>query len=1124
MGGWRRSWGGNNAAFNITSVDQISSDPQFNLVKVLNSTSMYNPEFVCNYAELASLCNLPMLSTFSIFSLNVRSLPGKFDELLLYLKQSHPFEFTVLAFQEVWSVSTDLRIDSYQQLEFNTRDKNEVKRNPNCGGGVGMYIREGFSYEVLEFENEFTEGVYESQWLKVFLPDKSSRIIGNIYRPNTAPRGNLPQAMKIHSSIISKIKRQHKKSSIQILSDFNVNLLNYKTHPQTAEYVDDHFCQGLLPMITKPTRIYHRSASLIDHIFTTPTENPVSVGVLTCAVSDHLATFISEEMDWQPPNLEVTEYRRINEKNTVKFKGLLSNTDWGGLEGRDPQIYYDEIFSKLDCAFNEAFPNVKSRPKLKKDPPWFSKSLAVSSRHKSKLYRKYLKQPSLANKARFRTYSNKFNHLIANAKKSYYFNQIDSYKGNVKKVWEIVRSAMAINKKAQFRFPDYFLIEKPGACAENSPQPACINAHRLGNQFSEVPHTLNTAHHTHTRTCSTLSHTSIIAEKAQTATRPPPKPPDKPVDKIKVSNRAHIAQGFNEFYSQIGPSLSAQIKAKTDVNPPQFGPLHFLTKCESNFTLEPVSCETLLQIIRKLKDKRSAGVDGISNHLLKNSAEYMIKPLHNIINMSIVTGTVPQQLKIANVIPLYKGADAGSKFLYTNYRPIAILNSISKVLEKVVEKQLRSYLDFYDMLSPSQYGFRSKRSTAHAMLDLINFAHDSIDSGSKAISIFVDLAKAFDTLDFEILLQKLNMYGVGGSTLSWFRSYLTGRQQQVQLPCGTVSGKCDVTTGVPQGSVLGPLLFIIYINDLPKCIPLLKTILFADDTSCLYRARNDSELFSTLNNQLERLADFFAANKLSLNVRKTRSMAFLPKNCHFHYHDLVLDNENITWIKPNSPNSETFYKFLGVLLDPELTFKEHINRVLTKLSSATYAVSNSQKVLPRKVVLGVYRALFESHMLYCCAVWGSARPKLLQPLHVLQTKVLKNIFCLPRASHVSPLLYEHKLLRLHDLIKKEHVSIILQMRTGRLPPALKNFASPLDPAEAQHRVARNSEYDFTQPTLSHPDLYHHPKPKIIAAYNSLPFLLKAAPLEFFISQLKSHILSSYNRLCDKVHCSACIEQ
>ena len=300
---------------------------------------MYSPDFECKYTDLASLSNLSVAGTFSIFSLNVRSLTGKFDELLLYFAQSHPFSFDILAFQEVWSVNSDLKIDGYQQLEFRTRDKHLPKRNPNCGGGVGMYIKNGFSYEELDFKNSFVEGVYESQWLKITLPDKSSRIIGNIYRPNTAPRGNLSQAIEIHSSIISSIKsnKQHKKCSIQILSDFNVNILNYKNHSQTAEYVDFHFCQGLLPMITKPTRIYHRSASLIDHIFTSPTENQVTVGVLTSAISDHLATFMSEEVGYQLEKPEFIKIRQVNDENTAKFKALLSSTDWDSLEDQVPQ-------------------------------------------------------------------------------------------------------------------------------------------------------------------------------------------------------------------------------------------------------------------------------------------------------------------------------------------------------------------------------------------------------------------------------------------------------------------------------------------------------------------------------------------------------------------------------------------------------------------------------------------------------------------------------------------------------------------------------------------------------------------------------------------------------------------
>ena len=195
---------------------QAGKDPIFDLRKTMRSNSLYSSDFECRYTDPEELGDIKE-SSFSVFSQNIRSMANKFDDLQVYLSRTRKFQFSVVALQEIWSVGRDFDLPGYQVVEYHSRDKGQPLLNPNCGGGVGMYIREGFSYEVLEFENSFVEGVYESQWLKVSLPDKSSRIIGNVYRPNSAHRGNLSQALDIHSSILCKIKsnKQHKKSSIQ---------------------------------------------------------------------------------------------------------------------------------------------------------------------------------------------------------------------------------------------------------------------------------------------------------------------------------------------------------------------------------------------------------------------------------------------------------------------------------------------------------------------------------------------------------------------------------------------------------------------------------------------------------------------------------------------------------------------------------------------------------------------------------------------------------------------------------------------------------------------------------------------------------------------------------------------
>ena len=1072
---------------------KAGTDPEFDLIKTLSGKSLYSTDFECNYTDPENL-NQTRGDNFSVFSQNIRSLGNKIDDLQIYLNRVKTLDFSIVALQEIWSINRDYELHGYQPLEYITRDMIETVKRPNCGGGVGLFVKSGLSYEILELTNSFEEGVYESIWTLLTLPDKSKRIVGNIYRPNSAPKGDLVKAVDIHNKILDQIKldKRLRKYKLVIVSDFNVNILNFNTHEDTALYVDTQMSRGLLPVITKPTRIYQYSATLIDHIFVSPVDNPVSTGVLISDISDHMATYFVEELGPCGENLEQCLYRKVDEKSLAIFREKLAQGEWENIPDHDPEIYFQGFFKTLSDQIDLAFPLQKKTPlKLKKDPPWFSNALRISSKVKNKLYKKYISQQSHAAKVRYKDYERNFKTLTKAAKRKYYGDLISTYKKNTKKIWEIVRGAIGKVKNRSSKFPEYFLRENK---------------------------------------------TTDKGESKNGQTFQPPKSLPKEESFIKITDKKLIAEEFNKFYSEIGPKLAAQISTPEPDSPEAsaFHPrkihsnsvgdppehLKHIERVKEVFALGQVNESTILHFISKLANKSSSGLDGLSNKMLKSVADVLARPLQKLINMSIRSGIVPSQLKVAKIIPLYKGVDSGSRHYFTNYRPISMLSTLSKVLEKVVEYQLRQHFSQNFLFYNAQYGFRPNRSTSHALLDLTSYIHEGVNTDNKVLGVFIDLAKAFDTLNFDILLEKLEKYGVRGTSLSWFRSYLTDRKQRVLLPCGTISGDCSVLTGVPQGSVLGPLLFIIYINDLPSSVPLLKVLLFADDTSALFRSRNETVLFSTMNDQLQKLERYFAVNKLSLNVRKTRAIAFLPRKVHFHYHDLLLEGQAIQWCcSPGAP--EKFFKFLGVLLDDRLTFQHHINKLYGKLCSASYAVASSAKVLPMQTAINVYRALYESNLMYCASTWGAAKSKFQKLILGHQTKVLKSLFGLPRASHISPALHKHKLLKTAEIINREQVMVVHSSRMKELPGPISGIVRKLVADQVDYRVSRNSSHDMEQPQLSHNEYSNHPPPRLVLAWNRLPEKVKSCPLQSFRSVLSDHYLSLYSRQCDTIDCTAC---
>ena len=342
-----------------------------------------------------------------------------------------------------------------------------------------------------------------------------------------------------------------------------------------------------------------------------------------------------------------------------------------------------------------------------------------------------------------------------------------------------------------------------------------------------------------------------------------------------------------------------------------------------------INPEQIVEITKKLKPKLSTGHDDISTKLLKESIECIKYPLTHIINRSLLTGIVPNQLKLAKVIPIYKASDPTE---FKNYRPISILPAFSKIFEKVMYRKVTSFLNSNNLLYKHQYGFREKHTTIHPILHLLNQCAVNNNSTTKlfTLSIFCDLSKAFDVISPDILLNKLNYYGIRGVANRWFASYLSNRKQFVKFEDIQSDTEC-INCGVPQGSILGPLLYLIYVNDIYKCTN-ASILSFADDTSLIISDTNLITLYERANVAMRSLFNWFCANRLSLNPLKTKYMVFKDgsKKCDFTGLNVMIDGVALEQIGSQFTNKTT--KFLGIYMDDSLTWKHHLTHVNNKIS------------------------------------------------------------------------------------------------------------------------------------------------------------------------------------------------
>lgn len=512
---------------------------------------------------------------------------------------------------------------------------------------------------------------------------------------------------------------------------------------------------------------------------------------------------------------------------------------------------------------------------------------------------------------------------------------------------------------------------------------------------------------------------------------------------IKQYNQNKIANEFCKFFSHIGPNLSKNIKNAK----------HKFTHYMNNITihsifLQPTNEFEIFKLIKNLKCKNSHGDDKINNKIIKLLADEICVPLSIIFNKCLTEGIFPDKMKNAEVIPLHKGK---TKHEMNNYRPVSLLTSTSKLLEKIIHERIYNFMVNNNLFNEFQFGFRKKCSTIDTITSFLGKLIQNIENKENTLGIYIDLSKAFDTINHNILLHKLHYLGIRGTANKLIKDYLTNRTQQVRLynensNIYCLSDKNDIVDGIPQGSVLGPLLFILYISDINNSLKNSLAYGFADDTTILISDTSFEDMYLKAYEELHNICDWFLANKLSINLNKTNYILFKKNKNKLNVPpDLIINNTLI--------NKVSHTKFLGIIMDEEISWKLHVNYLLNRLRSNLYLFKSSKNTLPLAAKLNLYYAHVYSILIYGNIIWG---PMISQgnknKISKLQDKIILTFNKKYKKNNINKCYKELKILKFEEIIKHEAGKFLYNFKKGNVPIIINTIFE-----ESQHNYnLRNS--------------------------------------------------------------------